>query len=270
MTDRSSMIEEQRMRSFLLGTLPESTRQLIEEEFFENEETYEQLIDALNDLIDEYVRGGLNDTERKHVETYVLSSADNQRRLRLAQALARREMAATPRWRRAESWRGGFWIRPAAFLTAASLAIASVSAIAWLALENRRLRGNLQAALNPSAQPTLRPTPAAPAIATVILYPQLSRSANHVPEVTLPLNAALLKINLATEEVFPSYTVTVEAAGRGRIWTASGLARAADGTVTVWLPAEIVSTGSYELVLAGMRDGRSELLGSFPCTVVRR
>lgn len=245
-----------RLRSFLLGTMNAEERLRLEEEIFENEDTYEDLEQSLNDLLDEYVRGHLPREDQRLVEDRLLISERNRSKLALARALAGRERrerapsAVTVPLRPKVGW----------FAALAGLAAACLAAAIWLAAGNLRLRHELRASENNRIAVS-----GAPSIASLTLSPRLTRGSAAVPSVPAPGGNRLLRVELATDEIYPSYSVEVEAPPRGRIWTQDALRRGSGGAVGVWLPGEILRPGSYEFLLYGNRYGHRELLESYPC-----
>jgi len=245
---------QERMRSFLLGTMPAEARPQMEEEFFESHEVYDELQDSLNDLLDEYARGELSEDERRRVEDRLLISARNRARLRLSQVLAQyprsRERASTVSSRR---WT---WL-------AAGIAAVCAGTAVWLGIDDSHLRSQVRAtSMRADASRIVSP------IISWTLSPQLARGSAGTPQIALPSGKQLASVGLETEESYPSYSVEVEASGRGRIWMQTALVRQPGGTVALWLPAAILTSGNYEFLLYGVRDGSRELLGSYPCRLV--
>jgi anti-sigma factor RsiW len=73
---------------YLLGDLPEEQQVEIEERAF-RDGVYLQTIQAVeSDLIDEYVRGGLAERERRQFEARFFVSAERRRKVEFAKALA--------------------------------------------------------------------------------------------------------------------------------------------------------------------------------------
>lgn len=233
-----------RMRSYLLGTMPEDSRRQIEEEFFDDHAAYEELQDSLNDLIDQYAREELSAGERRQVEDGLLQAERNRVKLQLARALAEREKSdpdpfpiqRTPR----------IWLWPAAGI-AAAIAL-------WFAVGE--VRDYRSAPLVAASHP---------GIASFSLHPQLSRGPETTPQFPAPAAGDLVKVELSSEERFPAYAIEIEAPNRGRIWTQTALTRQANGAIVLWLPGQILTPGSYEFLLYGVRDGERELLGTYPC-----
>ncbi|HLJ48607.1 MAG TPA: hypothetical protein VKU01_21475 [Bryobacteraceae bacterium] len=254
---------DERMRSFLLGTMAEPARREVEEVFFESQQVYEDLQDSLNDLIDAYARGELDVAEKRLVEERLLGSSRNRAKLALARALAQRELreqSESPVSRTAT-----LVPRRLGWLTAAAcLAAACAAGLMWLGIQNLRLRRDV-ARLQSTSQEQ-RPG-AAPEVALVSLFPQLKRGNEQVPAIALSPKKIFLRVDLATSEICAGYSVEVESLGRGRIWSQQSLARGANGAVTVWLPAGDITAGTYEFLLYGIQGVQRELLGSYPCRI---
>ena len=252
------MTEEQ-MRSFLLGNMSEAQRREVEEEFFEQDEAYDRLQDSLNDLLDEYARGELDGEEQRRVEERLLDSPRTRVKLRLARALAQRDTHVPAGAARERRFAYSRWLPALA-------SAASIGAIAWLGFNDVQAHRELRARV--PVETSLQ----TPGVATLLLHPQLVRGAETVPEVVLPAGRDLVQVQLLTDEVYASYAIEIEAQGRGRVWTQTGLARDTHGAVVLWLPANLITPGSYEFLLYGIGGGTGggarELLGSYPCRVL--
>ena len=81
--------DKQEMRSYLLSTLDNERRTQFEEQILSEPETYEELLLAEEELIDEYVAGGLSKRERQQFETHFLITAERHNNLRFGQLLKR-------------------------------------------------------------------------------------------------------------------------------------------------------------------------------------
>ena len=141
---------EKLIARYLLGDLPEEQQVEIEDRAFSDKE-YLALITAVeNDLIDEYVRQELSQTERQQFETRFLASAERRKRVDFARALRRVPAAesvvvAQPaQW----SWRDSLdafisGLNPAARFAVAAAMLVLVVGGAWLLTETLRLRSRL-------------------------------------------------------------------------------------------------------------------------------
>jgi hypothetical protein len=89
---------------YLLDELPEGERERLEEEYFASDAVWDAVVEAENDLIDAYLRGGLSARDRAQFEAVFLSSAERRDRLELARSLIRvprpepTRPLALPRW----------------------------------------------------------------------------------------------------------------------------------------------------------------------------
>src|SRR5690349_21603493 len=77
------------MRTYLLGTLDSALKTELEERILYAPEVYEELLMAEEELIDQYVAGGLSKLERQQFETHFLITAERQNKLRFGQLLKR-------------------------------------------------------------------------------------------------------------------------------------------------------------------------------------
>jgi hypothetical protein len=83
--------------AYLLGTLPEQERARLEYEFFTNDEKFQELELAEDDLIDAYVRNELNPAEQQQFRERLLIIPRIVERVDFARALAERTSVPVPR-----------------------------------------------------------------------------------------------------------------------------------------------------------------------------
>ncbi len=74
------------LRDYLLGNLNEEAMQQIEERLFTDEEEFQEIQMEEDVLVDEYLRDGLSDSERRHFEGNLLSTNYGRGKLRFAAA----------------------------------------------------------------------------------------------------------------------------------------------------------------------------------------
>jgi hypothetical protein len=77
------------MRRYLLGELPEKEAERIEETYFDDDDLFAGLLAAEDDLIEEYLHGGLARGERQQFEMRFLSTDRGRAKIILAAALER-------------------------------------------------------------------------------------------------------------------------------------------------------------------------------------
>ena len=79
--------ERQEMREFLLGTLDRDHKTQFEERILTEPSVYEELLIDEEELIDQYVTGGLSALEREQFESHFLITAERQKNLRFGKLL---------------------------------------------------------------------------------------------------------------------------------------------------------------------------------------
>ena len=134
---------------YLLGDLPEEEQVRLEDRAFSDREYLRDIEEAENDLIDEYVRGALTETERQKFEQRFLVSAERQSKVEFARALARvvpvTEEVAQPvsiHWREALTafLRG---LNPSLQFSMAAAMLLFVFGMAWLFNVTRSLHSQV-------------------------------------------------------------------------------------------------------------------------------
>ncbi len=140
------------MRCYLLGDLPESEAISLEQKFFADDETFEQMWETENNLVDGYVRGRLSPEDRERFERHYLASPVHRQRVAVARnliekadpSIAPAAAVTEPKVSLRERLSAMFGLSPATWrfaLTAATLLLAAVSL--WLFLDRARLHDEL-------------------------------------------------------------------------------------------------------------------------------
>jgi len=135
---------------YLLGELPEEQQIEIEDRAFQDKEYLAAITAVENDLIDEYVREELSETERRKFEARFLASAERRKRVEFAKALAKvtakeavpKRAEVTPA---ASSWRDSLeafirGLNPVGKFAFAAIVLLMLLGGAWLVTETLRLR----------------------------------------------------------------------------------------------------------------------------------
>lgn len=150
------LFNEESMVRYLLGDLPEDEQARIEDRAFSDPQYMQDLLAVESDLIDEYVRGGLSQRERRQFEDRFFASHERRQKVEFARALAEvadgasmtetvARQAVAPR---AASWWEQFIaaIREASPGIRIALAAASIVLLVgmgWLMTQTIRLRAEL-------------------------------------------------------------------------------------------------------------------------------
>jgi hypothetical protein len=176
--------DEQKLRGYFLGDLPEAAQLKIETEFLNSDEAFERLEEIENDLVDEYVHGDLSASERILFEQNYLTTPSHRQRVLLSQNLKRaataekkleKNKAAAPA---ATSWWmnlfSGLTIRQFAWAMAA-LFITVLGGWFLLIPQSPTIKNPEIAKVDPTPQPAA-PTP----------DPKPSRSESSKPETQNP------------------------------------------------------------------------------------
>lgn len=82
-------IDNETLRRYLLGTLEAEARAELEERILSDPAAYEEVLFLEEELIDQYVAGGLSKAEQQLFETHFLITQERQKNLRFGQLLKR-------------------------------------------------------------------------------------------------------------------------------------------------------------------------------------
>jgi len=142
--------QENLIHRYLLGDLPESEQAALEERYFADSETFEQIWESENRLVDNYVRGRLMSVDRARFEERYLASPVHRRRVATARnllAVADESAQAhnAPEIRPSFPQRLTEWARLSPswqFALAAGMLLLTAGGL-WLLVERTRLRGEL-------------------------------------------------------------------------------------------------------------------------------
>lgn len=267
------------MIQYLLGTLPDEEKVSLEEEFFRDDASYEQLLALEDELMYDYLQNELSQEDRERFTARFLSSPRDQKQLEFAQRLLESlspEHQLTPA---SEPVAGGARIfpffrlfRPSQWALAAAAIVLLLLSV-WLIFEANQLRNQVRR-LEAESRETQRqlaeaqrvpdaprsiPPPAAtkpPTFLSLALTPGLTRSSGELRQLVLTkeVNRVRLQLYLKTDE-YPSYRAEIRTVEGIEIWTQEGLRVGPADTgkaVVLELPAKILADGDYEIALQGL------------------
>lgn len=146
-------INEQQVRRFLLGELPEEQRVNIEERFFKEDAFYKQILAIQEEFADDYVQNNLSPIQRAQFEKHFLQSSIRRERVKFASAFDK--AVKTYHQPKINRSRETFWrsflapLIPTNNRLALSAVVATLVVFAgtvWLVIENRRLSHEVQLA----------------------------------------------------------------------------------------------------------------------------
>jgi hypothetical protein len=285
---RSERVDEMLLVKYLLGNLTEDEQVQVEDRTFSDPDYLAALEAAEADLIDNYVRGDLSQSERRSFERLFFASSQRRSKVEFARALARvtaesKRTALAPQPSARPSLlaflRG--W-NPAFQFASAVAALIFIAGASWLMVQNSVMRSRvaaleaqnrtieareqtLQRELLAQSQRPPAPLPATapvPIIASLVFPPGLTRAETHREQLVLNPSSQLahIEIQLEARDDYPRYRGELRTAGGEEILTQEGLRkhRNSEGdSVTVDVPASSLATGEYELGLKGLSQGQS-------------
>lgn len=137
-----------RLTRYLLGAVSETERENIEAEYLTDEDVFEQMLIAEDELVDAYARGELADQEREQFEKNFLTSARVRDRVHFSQALAgvvsdaRPVVLPSP----SPSFFTAVWasLTLKARVAGVAFSVVLITAFSWLLVERMRMRTELQ------------------------------------------------------------------------------------------------------------------------------
>lgn len=232
------------MVQYLLGEVrDEEERARFERRLLADENLYEQLLIAEDELIEAYLSGELSGSDKARFEEHFLGTPRCRERVENLRAL--RE-ALTRRPNSRISLR--FWpALTAASLTAASLAV--VFAAVWVHDRTavRRLEGEL-------AVERARQAVAGPTSVHFVLAPGVTRSDSGTQWLIVPATVAevRLQLDLPKGNPHPPYRAVLETAAGGQVWSQDLPAPRLTPTghaIDLVIPARVFDPGDYLLFL---------------------
>jgi hypothetical protein len=293
--------DNETLTRYLLGTLPETEAEPLDELSIADDEFAARLEDVENDLVDAYVRGQVSGSRRGEFETRYLASASGRDKVAFARALAAASarsarprvaarVAADSRWMLAAA---AVFLLAAGFLLAQNLRLrrelgdlrATGAALEERASELSARLEHQQGASAEAAQELTRlrdelarvrqsgDRGAPTAVATFLLMPAMRGGGG--TEISIPPGAATVTLQVLLEaQGFSSYDAAITDAAGTRVWQGQDLrphAAATGQIVSVSVPATAFTTDRYVLELNGTSpSGAREFVNTYPFRLRRR
>ena len=149
----------QRLVMYLLGELSAEERRDIEQQYFQNDKLFQELLSIESDLIDDYLNDDLSADERRKFESQVLSTPQGRRKVESSRALLSAISEDAPKVvqrgtnEEQDSWWQFLWhpVKTRAWRFA-TVILLFAGGTGWLVVENFRLRSQLGVARTTSRQ----------------------------------------------------------------------------------------------------------------------
>jgi len=222
---------------YLLHRLPDADREAIAARCLEDPALHDDVRSAEAELLDAYARGEASPADAAAIETWLLASTVQRRKLAFARALtAALPSRPVPRH------------MPWLALGAAAAVIVAVASAGWFWRLNVRLRDELAAAQRPALASAV---PAS--VVAVALRQDDVRGASRDVVVTVPAGVEIVRFELEIDAGDAALAMSATASASGRVlWTEEpvrGEPRGAAFVVPVWIPGRLLPPGRYELRL---------------------
>ena len=245
-------------RAYLLGLLPEEEAARLEEGYFAEDSTFEELVLAEDDLIDEYLDERLADDERRAFEARL-----DQRPELAARLEARRRLTRVLRRRVAS--RGEEWDVPRPGRRRVFLGLAAAAAAVFVTVRAIQ-EGPAPAALVTAPPPRAASAPQADVIAppsvpvVLILGAGGIREASTVPTVTLRPEIPALRLRLPVAAAAKTLQAEVDDVDGGAVWRGAARVVMEGGApqAEAEVPVSALPAGDYIVRYRGLPDGDEE------------
>lgn len=287
---------------YLLRELPEDQVEEIEQRYFTNEDSFDELRRIEAELIDSYVTGELDSDQMKKFEQLYLSMPEGRSRVQFAEAL-RAKASELPK--PAASF--GFKKWSAVHVLAAVLAVFAIAG-AWMVWELIHLRAENQSAQKKIQQlqkksdelqkqsatkiqeltkqldsarmgedvqppePIHGAQPPKPTFLAMLMTPGVARGASGMQTVSLDKGINFVRFELKLDrDPFPAYRVSLQTADGEELWNLGllkAMMTASGKTVKFDLPSNRLDQRDYVLLLQGRSSGsKFENVSAYPFRV---
>jgi hypothetical protein len=291
-----NMKDQQTLRKYLLGNMPVEGQEQVELWLMSDDQAYDLLEAAEDDLIDDFLQGELRGPDLDQFQNHFLVAPERKNKLQFSCSL-HRFIRSRSLFERASFWtavRASLQFRRApAYAVAALLALLLVGGI-WTAerdillqrrpdsamnqlADTRRQRDepqkqlqeaqtatqNLEQQVRALEETVARPKSGStsPALLAVNLIPNLTRATSDIPAVAVTGDTQFVQFSLALlDDNYSSYRVSLRDAGGKEIWRKDGLtSMAAPGgkAIVVLIPATLLVPADYTFTLSGISSSQA-------------
>lgn len=293
---------------YLLGKMTDEESRALEQKVLESREFFDEVMAAEDDLIDDYLEGGLPPEERREFERVYLSAPDRRARVDFARALREKIGESTPRLAVVPSTPAR---RPPfiGWLAAAAVLFAAVGL--YLAVDGARLRREVGRLRQEKESASRRETEVSRQVSELrdrstrlerdlesqrseavrlsdqvaamqqqagravsfLLTAGLVREGGQLQTLRIPGDAALVRLSipLTPGSTYSSYRAVVQSPEGKSYWSGTGAWPATGAkALAITVPAASLPSDDYILSLTGvMADGKREPAADFSFRVKR-
>lgn len=246
---------DKEIRRYLLGALDGDRKTPFEERIMSVPEAHEELSIVEDELIHDYVAGGLSELERQQFETHFLITAERQTDLRFAQLLARYvNAAAIPHVENTAPAKKSFTFSllpasslPAMVFCVAGVALLGIALLSWIAFR----------------RPPLMSVPkrAEPVVVVTLAPGSITTGDTTAQQVNVPPKGYNLKLELElANPSFRNYKSELFRENKS-LQTRGELKIEAKGeqyVIPLTITGEMLSPGDYEVKLSGVSESGTD------------
>jgi hypothetical protein len=227
------------------------------------------------DIVDLYVRGRLNEEDKRAFEEHFFACDSCFDEVQTAQRMADgvRHAVHTGLLPEIKESAVAPWWRPAfAFSAVACACLVGLSAYLWM-VEIPRLRNEVQVAKSQAEAEhqklALARPPALPEGNLPLVMLEASRASGQ-NTLTIPASASQVALWIEPGSAsFDHFALELSDAGGRAMKRVDGLAKNSYGAVSIVIPSEGLSAGKYRARLSGIRGGATQLIGEYSLEIRR-
>lgn len=276
---KSNTREQETTKQYLLGCAPATELVQIEERLLNDDKFYEELLIAEDELIDQYLLGGLSESEQNSFISHFLVTPERREKLRFSGALRKYLTIAEPatyddnvtadspalvnKVAPRTAWRWSFGLlpirSPALRFSLAAVVLLVLFGGSWVMVRNWR-----------SEQIVHQHS-----VYSVLLTPGIVREGGDTKRISIPADKDIVRLQLklaATED--KNYRAELKTSENNTIFTSDKLRPQVENSHRVLnmdVPAEILQPGDYQVQLSEVADsGSIEPVWRYVFRVIRR
>jgi hypothetical protein len=259
----SPIADKEELRGYLLGTLDSALKTDFEDRILFTPEAYEELLMVEEELIDQYVAGGLSKRERQQFETHFLITAERQNNLRFGQLLKRylnshplEQAAPAPNPFMSSPPRAGN--RPLITFCITGVVLLGVVLLGWLTVKRPMPRSTQQ---NPE-----------PVVVVTLAPGSVTTGTDSTRQVNVPPKGYNLKLELELKNAsFRNYKFELFRENKP-VQSSAALPIEAKGqqyVIPLTITGGVLSPGDYQVKLSGVLDsGADEFIQNYSFRVI--
>jgi hypothetical protein len=215
--------------------MPEEQRVALEDRWMEDPDLHQQLRGVEAELLDAYVRGRVSASERTSIESFLLTSDSQRRKLEFARALQTAVLTPRPS------------ARPWSMLAAVAASLVLGAGIWWMGWQNLALRRELSSR-------SVETRASSGGLSSALLRPDTTRGASEPKLIQTPSGTEIIRLELEldTGDENQSYAAELSSGGN-RVWAEEPIRSAPRGSrfiVPVWIPTRELKPGQYQIKLS--------------------